>query len=283
MVGEGGADGPGPGPGVPDAPPGACPAPPASASATTLDAYARMNAARLLAGAGCATLVPALDTASAKHCAYYSANASNKACTGNAHLEVSGCPMFVAADFGQRDRLAGYTGSPVFETMAFGPGGGGAVQVWIDSIWHRSPVLSPWVRDVGYGDAAGCATMDFGAGAGGPAGAVVTWPADGQTGVPTSFDGRSEGPTPPAPPAGWPSGYPITIWIKGELTAHTLTRDGDATNIAHRFIGPEDALAMGLLADDYVLYADAPLAAATRYRVRASGAAGTVDFTFITR
>src|SRR5512143_260918 len=59
------------GPGAPDAPPGSCPAPPASASASTLDAYARLSAARQLAGVGCATLVDALDTAAAKHCAYY--------------------------------------------------------------------------------------------------------------------------------------------------------------------------------------------------------------------
>jgi hypothetical protein len=282
--------------GAPDAAPGApdagtttgCPAPPGSASAATLAAYARLTAVRQTAGVGCATLVEALDTSAAMHCAYYAANVGDKACVGDAHAEVAGCKQFYAAGFSARERMAGYTGSPAFEVMAFGVLGAGAVQLWVDSVWHRTPILSPWVRDVGYGDATGCATMDFGVGAAAASGIVATWPADGQTGVPTSFDGSREGPEPPPPdPAaqdhGWPSGYPITIFTRSTLTEHALTRDGDPTPIAGHFFGHDDPDAQGLLGSAYVLYADAPLAAATTYHVHVGGPGGALDFSFTTK
>src|SRR5262249_35214498 len=156
---------------------------------------------------------------------------------------------FVAVQFFDRDTMAGYAGQPFFETMVFGANpGGDAVQTWIDSIWHRTPVLSPWVRDVGYGDTGrDCATMDFGAGERAANNIVATWPVDGQTGVPTQFDGSREGPPPPRPETGWPSGYPITIYLKGTLTAHSLTIDGSSEEIPHFFFGPGDSLSMGLL------------------------------------
>ena len=53
---------------------------------------------------------------------------------------------------------------PSFENMHFLGRGAGAVQGWIDSVWHRTPVLSPWIGDQGYGRASGCDTMDYGGG-----------------------------------------------------------------------------------------------------------------------
>src|SRR5262249_29626800 len=142
------------------------------------------------------------------HCAYYDANqSSGGSCIANPHVEVSGCSMYVGANFWDRMMAAGYTGSPAFEDMAFMGDGAGAVQQWIDSIWHRTPILSPWVREIGYGNAPGCDTMDFGVGLPTPNDVVATYPYAGQTGVPVDFDGRFEGPPPPAPPTGWPSGY----------------------------------------------------------------------------
>jgi hypothetical protein len=264
---------------------GDCPAAPDGASATTLSAYARVTELRQIAGLPCATFVPALDTSSAKHSAYYLANQGDDHCVADPHAEVSGCSMFVAARFDAREVAAGYGGSPRFETMVFGSGasGGNAVQIWVDSVWHRTPILSPWVRDFGYGDAAGVATMDFGVGDATPSDAFATWPADGQTDVPTSFAGNTEEPTPPVPPGGWPSGYPITIYLKGTVTSAVLVREGDATTIASQAFGPGDAVSMGLLANDYFIYANEPLVSGTLYHVHADTSRGAVDFSFTTR
>jgi hypothetical protein len=106
-------------------------------------------------------------------------------------------------------------------------------------------------------------------------------------GVPVSFDGSREGPTPPAPATGWPSGYPITVYAKGiVVTSHVLTKDGDPTPLAHTLLTPASG-GMGFLKDDIVLYADAPLASATLYHVTIGGTytGGTLslDWAFTTK
>jgi hypothetical protein len=198
----------------------------------------------------------------------------------------------VAADFGTREQLAGYNAAgdiPNSEDMAFNDNGARTVQQWIDSVWHRTPILSPWVRDAGYGAATACDTMDFGVGASSPSNLVVTYPYDGQTGVPVSFDGTREGPAPPAPPSGWPSGYPITVFVKGAssttLTTHTLSVDGGA-QLAHQFITPQTPNAV--VQNAVILYANSPLTSGTKYRVQVSGtgsggAAVNVNTTFTTK
>src|SRR5438045_1530786 len=83
------------GPGTPDAATGPTSCPPtAGASAAAQTANDEQNQVRLAMGVGCATVVNTITTASDKHTAYYTANAGNAACVGNAHVEVSTCPMF---------------------------------------------------------------------------------------------------------------------------------------------------------------------------------------------
>jgi hypothetical protein len=206
-------------------------------------------------------------------------------CVANPHVEVAGCADFVAAQFYERDTAAGYTGEAVFEDMAFEDDGAVATKMWIDSVWHRVPVLSPWIRDIGYGGATGCDTMDFGVGATTLDTATAVYPYPGQTMVPTSFNGADEGPEPPVPPAGWPSGYPIIVYLKQAMTAsvHTLTVLGSTTPIAHQLISPGDASAMGLLTDEFILYANAPLSSSTHYHVHveATGSTGSAVFDWV--
>jgi hypothetical protein len=266
----------------------ACPPPPAGVSAGAAAAYMTENGARAAAGIPCATMQPALDTSAADHCGYYAANTSNASCIADPHVEVSSCSMYVAAQFYDRESAAGYTGQPAFEDMAFQGNGAAATQQWIDSIWHRIPILSPWVADFGYGGAAGCDTMDFGVGNPAPASTTATYPYAGQTQVPTSFDGSTEGPPPPAPPSGWPSGYPITVYLQGAMTpsVHTITVLGSTTPLQHQMISPGDADAMGLLTDEVILYTNAPLSSGTQYHVHVeasnSGPVVTFDWTFTT-
>jgi hypothetical protein len=262
--------------------PVACDDPPADADPSQLAALNRTNVARTAAGSPCVTLVAALNSSAYLHCRYYTSNAGDDACLPSPHAEVAGCTDFVAKSFGAREVQAGYRGLPAFEDMAFGVGGAAAVQLWLDSVWHRTPVLSPWVRDIGAGETLGCTTMDFGVGAGGPADAVVTWPYAGQTDVPRGFDGDRELPQPPVPPKGWPSGYPITIFTAANLSEHTLTVAGDTQPIPHQWIAPGSAASLGLLDRDYMMYADEPLRADTTYAVHVAGPGGAIDWTFTT-
>jgi hypothetical protein len=261
-----------------------CPPAPAGVSANAAAAYALENTVRAAMGVPCAAMDTTINLGADRHCAYYVANRSVTMCIANPHVEVSGCAMFGAANFDQRMRNAGYTGSPAFEDMHFVGNGRSAVQGWIDSVWHRTPVLSPWVRDFGYGSSTSCDTMDFGRGAASPVNLVATYPYANQTGVPTSFDGTREGPNPPAPPTGWPSGYPIHIYLRGgTVTSHTLTVDASGAALTHVWLAPGDPRAMGLLSTEYVMYADRPLTSATSYRVRivGSNAGGAVNLDYV--
>ena len=250
----------------------ACAGAPSGATANQIAALDRENTVRTAMGLGCATMLSTINLGATRHCDYYAANRAISMCVANSHSEVASCSMFVAANFWDRMSMAGYTGSAAFEDMAFSNNGASAVQQWIDSVWHRTPVLSPWVRDIGYGSATGCDTMDFGNGAAASNTITATYPYANQTGVPTSFDGRYEGPMPPAPPGGWPSGYPIHVYAKtATITAHVLTLTGSSTPIPHIWIGSADAAAMGLLPNANVMYANAPLTAATRYHVHIAG------------
>jgi hypothetical protein len=262
---------------------GTCPAP-AGISTNQATALQIVDSTRAAMGSPCATLVPALDTSATKHCAYYAANAASTAtasCIANPHVEVSGCSGFVAANFGDRETDAGYkcTWSPTqgcgaSEVMAFDDNPTAALAQWIGSIYHRSPLLDPRMRDFGYGNATGCDTIDLGEGAGSttPDDVIVSYPYDGETAVtPLSFNGKQESPTPPVPPAGWPSALPIHVYMAA--TSITLTTDEfgveGGAQLAHQILRPQDAA--GYLVNALVLYGNAPLVSQTTYRVHVAG------------
>lgn len=258
--------------------PAQCPAPPSDAPADAVTALNAENAARVAMGVPCASLVLTLCTSAQNHCAYYTANQGSSTCAASsAHSEISGCPDFTGADPGARIRAAGYNGNGWSECMAFLGDPAGAVKTFIDSVYHRTPVLSPWYRDMGYGGGSGCDTIDFGPGAGTAKTVTAFYPYDGQTGVPLSFNGAQEGPTPPVPSSGWPSGYPITLYGQGiTVSSHQLMVDGDSTPLAHQWLDGDSTL--GSTAK--VMYADAPLTANTTYRVTIDGTttSATVHF-----
>jgi hypothetical protein len=229
-------------------------------------------------------MVPALNTSATNHCNYYASNASNAMCIANPHVEVSGCTGYVAANFGQRETAAGYTctggACGASEVMAFDNNPTAALGQWIGSIYHRSPLLDPRMRDFGYGGATKCDTIDLGEGAGSttPASVIVSYPYNGQTGVGLSFNGAQESPTPPVPPAGWPSAYPITIFLAA--TSVTLTTDefgvDGGAQIAHQVLLPQNS--GGYLSNAFVLYGNTPLTTKTTYRVHAAGTSMVTSF-----
>ncbi|MDP9037266.1 MAG: hypothetical protein M3O50_20905 [Myxococcota bacterium] len=268
--------------GASDAPVATCPAPPAGEPAAAIQAVNAVNAVRTQMGVPCATLVPALDVSAQKHCAYYSANVSNQTCIANPHAEVASCTGYVAAQFYMREAAAGYTARGASsEVMAFLGSPTGSVQTWIDSVWHRTPVLSPWYRDLGYGGTpapGACDTIDFGGGAASPNTVTAVYPYAGQSGVPTSFNGAYEGPTPPAPASGWPSGYPVHLYLRGgTVQSHQITIDGTTAPISHTWIDQTNPTNGP---DQFILYSDKPLMANTPYHVAIAAMRGTMPLTF---
>jgi hypothetical protein len=255
-----------------------CPAPPAGAPASAIAALNAENAARVAMGIPCASLVLTLCTSAQNHCDYYTANQGSSTCeASSAHNEVANCPKFTGADPGARIKAAGYSGGGWSECMAFLGDPAGAVKMFIDSVYHRTPVLSPWYRDMGYGSGTGCDTIDFGTGASTPKTVTAHYPYDGQTEVPVSFNGAQEGPTPPVPSTGWPSGYPVTLYGQGiTVSAHQIMVDGTTTSLAHQWLDGDSTLGSSAK----VLYTDAPLTANTTYRVIIEGATSSASVRF---
>jgi uncharacterized protein YkwD len=261
-----------------------CLRPPEGTEARAVEAYDRVNSYRQAMGLGCSKFVPEIAAAATAHCAYYVAN--HGSCVASPHREVAGCSKFRAERFTDRMRMANYTGDAAYETMTYVGAGARAVDKWVDSVWHRIPVLSPWVSDGGYGSVESCDTMDFGWAGPPTIGTPVTYPFAGQTKVPRQFDGRTESPTLPAPPKGWPSGYPIIVYAAElQVTSHQLF-DADMKEVPHTWMAPEDAASMGILRNELVMYAHSPLKKSTEYRVvieaQRKGQPVHVEWTFTT-
>jgi hypothetical protein len=251
-----------------------------------------VNALRVKAGSGCMNLIPALNKSAQAHCDYNAANRSNAMCQAGGHNEVSSCMGFTGADVATREKAAGYSAVGATEVLTqYGNMPTPAVQSWVDTVWHRIPVLDPWTTDMGYGGAAGCDIIDFGRGmTGAPTNTVVVYPYDGQVGVPPSFSGR-ESPVPPAPPNGWPSSYLINVYAKMlSVTEHVLTKDGDPTPIPHVWMDAKsptvDPGYKAYLASTAFMYGEVAFAANTKYRVKIVGthSAGplNLEWTFTT-
>jgi hypothetical protein len=264
---------------------GTCPAAPSGTPANAVKAWQVLNQTRLAAGAGCMNVVTALVTSAQSYCTYEATNASNAMCVAQAHTEVMGCSGFTGANVQAREVAAGYPQNLAYTEVAttYGNDPTDAVPSWINTVFHRIPLLDPWTGDMGYGGATGCDAIDIGRGMSTVAtNTVVVYPYDGQTNVPRSFSGF-EGPAPPAPSGGFPSAYPISIYAQGlSVTQHVVTKDGDSTPIDHLWLDQNSsqisAGLKGYFYDTAFMYG-APFAPNTKYRVQITGThtGGTLD------
>lgn len=165
-----------------------------------------------------------------------------------------------------------------------------AIPGWLNTPFHRIPLLDPWTVDMGWGGGPGCDIIDLGRGTTpAPDDAISVFPYDGQVDVPVSFNGL-ESPAPPAPAGGWPSAYPVSIYAKRlVVTEHVITKDGDSTPIEHLWLdakAPEVTGGLkGYFTSTAMLYGP-PYEPMTKYRVRIVGThvAGpfNVEWTFTT-
>jgi hypothetical protein len=251
-----------------------------------------VNSYRVPAGAGCQHSIPEIAKAAANHCVYYAGFMRGDMCIASPHNEVMGCAGFTGVNPGDRMKAAGYMAFGGGEVMAFVNDPQGAIDTWVNSVWHRTPIIDPWTTHMGYGSAANCDTIDFGRGTTPPPmDTVVVYPYDGQVNVPTAFNGQYEGPMPPAPASGWPSSSPISVHAqKLMIGEHVLTLDGDPTPIEHVWLDANATIVeqsmRRSLTNVVFMYANMPFTANTKYRVKISGTygSGTVakEWTFTT-
>jgi len=239
-----------------------------------LRALERVNQARVAAGLGALVYSDALGAAAVAHARYLVANPDQR--TRDPHHEAAGTPLYFGASTGDRSRYYAFDGG-VGEVINFAQRAEEAVDGWMETIYHRIPLLHPGSTSAGYGlagDAGGTVNVlevgSTGAGAG-----TAAWPYPGQTGVPTEWDG-AETPDPfdLYPGVARPVGYSITLTFGGVLRGLTL---GTAT-----LTGPAGAVSVlrfhpgndSRLDDTVAMIPVSPLAPGTTYSVVF---AGTVD------
>jgi hypothetical protein len=83
--------------------------------------------------------------------------------------------------------------------LAWGSDGAGTMDVWLNSRFHRSPVMDRDCGRVAFGGRRqeGWSCRSLGGMAGRPLAEIITWPGDGDTEIPTSFGSELPNPFPP--------------------------------------------------------------------------------------
>ncbi len=261
----------------------------ASLSPAAQQALDRLNVYRVRAGVIALRLHLAIVAAAQNHANYHMLNyADASAWTNGPHGEVPGKPGFTGAGPWDRIVAAGYPSDYPWwagsEVMHFIGDPIASVDGWMATIYHRVIPLDPGALYTGYGNGKNAFTavdvMDFG---GGPTSSGIwssalpfplAYPADGQTGVPTSWGG-GESPDPLPPGASRPVGYPFTLQgVGGTLqVTSAVMRDG-ANQVVAVHPNPPACPAFNC----YALIALAPLQPNMAYTVQAQGNVGGIPF-----
>ena len=254
---------------------------PGDATGEQIRAIEHMNSLRAAIGVGPVAGSAAINQAAQAHANYYLYHCNQYEEAGlSPHSENPEWPEgFTGANFANRMNHYGYLGSPGWEVMAFLGNPEGAVDSWMETLYHRIPFVHPSTKDAGYGIAtpgcqwwaSGVDVMNFGRGPD-TTNEPVRYPWHGQTGVPKSWDG-AESPQPPLPQgASYPSGPIITLTFPAgafQVTAHRLLDPGGA-EVAHQFVDPGND-PHGFLSQTVSLYALDPLQGSATYSVELQG------------
>ena len=251
------------------------PDPQAAAATAAAKALATVNATRAQAGLPAVQLDPHLTDSATSHTYYWLFNNATPSVAGlGIHQETPGLPGFSGAGIGQRAVAFGYSTERTAEDITHRGSPTAAVDDWVNSVFHRFPILRPDLVAIGYAQAEvgtiNMQDMEFGYAAPGSA-APVPYPAPDQSQVPADFVDNE---LPDPVPAGHArtTGYPVTVtFAAGDsvtLTSFTLSGpDGaalDAYPLAPAFSTENSAS----------LLPAAPLRTATTYTAHI---AATVD------
>lgn len=251
--------------------------PPVSLLAARKTAVAAVGDSRKSAQLAAVSEDASLDDAALAHAYYWLFNFGQASEQGVAvHTELKTLPGFTGADSLQRSAHFGYPGGRSAEDIAHTYSATAAVQRWMDTVYHRLPILDGEALAAGYGEAQVGAIsiqiLEVGLdrpGTGDP----VVYPAPEQSSVPSLFVG---GEVPDPLPAGtvYPVGYPITLSLGSafalRVTAASIT-DPSGKELA--FYALQPGVDSDLNANQFALVPKAPLTAG-RYTVQITGLAG---------
>ena len=178
----------------------------------------RANCHRLLAELDEGVGDDTLHAASQAHAAYMATHGEL------GHIEDASRDGFTGEAVWDRIEAAGWTqmvGVTISEVVAEGVGPADAVDLWVDSVYHREPFVTPeWIA-TGFGIDGSYTAMAFVTAYPQSRDQVIAYPVNGQVGVPTTFDSDTESPD-PAPDHGL-VGYPITVSV-GSTAADPAVR-----------------------------------------------------------
>ncbi len=236
-------------------------------------ALEQVNRYRAAAGLTAIAYDPALGAAAQAHAEYLAANPDQWA--RDVHGEVPDAPGFTGRRPADRAARHGYRGG-AGEIIHFAGPAEKAVDGWMETLYHRLPLISPNTAEMGYGtgmsrDGRYVNVLNYGvAPADGPQ--EVAWPHPGQTDVPTGWDGR-EVPDPFRlhPGASGPVGYTITLTFGGQVRSLQLTEatlrgpEGEAAALLF------DPVTDDRLTDTVALIPAEPLLPHSRYTVQMRG------------
>jgi Tfp pilus assembly protein PilF/uncharacterized protein YkwD len=180
------------------------------------------------------------------------------------HKEESTGQGYTGDNVLTRAQHFGYPPRSMAEVITHRGDPAGGVADWIDSVYHRFPLLRADLVELGYGDAyLGPLTvqvMDMSYREK-TTGRVIVYPAANQTGVPVAFNGN-EIPD-PAPNASYPIGYPVTATFDRNATVTVGAfhlRDPSGTDLPGISLPPSAETE-----NSFAFMANVPLKAGTTY------------------
>ncbi|MHB8571812.1 MAG: hypothetical protein ACYDAY_02490 [Candidatus Dormibacteria bacterium] len=249
-------------------------------------AIARANQARVTAGLPPLTELSALDQSTEAHAFYYLFNSADASTRDlGIHLEEARLPGFTGAQVYEREQHFGYAPARAGEDITHAGNPEQSISDWVDSVYHRFPIMAPETVTVGYTAAAiadlPIEVMDFGMG---PSvrgsDQVVVYPADGQTGVSRCFTGNElPDPTPEATRDHlYPVGYPVTATFPASA-AVTISSGGLSDKTGAEVPSWQLAPGTGYMGSNWALLARAELAAGATYTVHLAGSIDGRAFT----
>ena len=186
----------------------------AASAAAAAQALAVVNTTRAQAGLPAVQLEPHLTDSATSHALYWLFNNATASVAGlGIHQETPGLPGFSGTGPGQRAVAWGYSTERTAEDITHRGMPTAGVNDWVNSVFHRFPILRPDLVAIGYGQAEvgsiNIQDMEFGYAAPGSA-TPVPYPAAGQTKVPDVFV-DNELPDPVPSGHARTTGYPVTV------------------------------------------------------------------------
>ena len=248
-----------------------------------------LNATRAKAGLSPVHLDDRITSGATAHAYWWLFNLSLPAVKGlGIHREVPGTPGFTGVTMRDRSTRFGYPQASMAEDITHRGDPAAAIKDWVDSVYHRFPLMIPSLDAIGFGEATGgglpidVLDMGYRSEAGDPR-QVVPYPADGQAAVPAAFLGN-ELPDPVPPGGKYPTGYPVTLNFNPFVNVTTSVSEvrDPAGQLVDSYVLPATRAEENVL----TMLPKAPLQKQTTYHVHVagtiSGAAFTRDWSFTT-